>query len=561
MNIASFQKELGRIPNEIEKAFFKAFWKSNQLQSVFDSEVSQSEIPSNDTKLMTIVAQSSSDPRNRIADNTLHALNGKKIASLLRKDGSFTLGILPSQDRHQSKMVHHLYFLYGSNLKGMARSLYQEDWFEAAIPINKAGLGHALFRMLKDYECGLKWTLETQKDLTMLSRKGINGILILLNRNPTIDFNNLSNKHKCNYMDLGQISKGKNIDLIQNDQSVGHIPLTVLNNIVNQNSNIDELKIQTSVTTKPATSLNEKKRYNKELITLMKEGVEIDDLRFSQQHITTRGHIAIIPNSGILYGLAVNNNETKYYQDYLMKSVSAIANSSRQLACAGIRPKVCSGIVKISDSKPKNKGSYLKGIKDAGKFLNLSIDHLSFEKGHQDISGEFCSGGVGINNELFPDIFPQSNLFISMLGSHRGELGGSRFLSLVNQENTGVQPIVDLSMESRLQETILTSIQGGLIQSARAVGSGGLAISIAKSFGKHTQLGARIHVSRKLKVYELLFGETQGLVIVTIKETDLMEFERVCMTIGIPATTIGRVTDDGIFSFNDSIKLNIKDIN
>jgi phosphoribosylformylglycinamidine synthase len=148
-----------------------------------------------------------------------------------------------------------------------------------------------------------------------------------------------------------------------------------------------------------------------------------------------------------------------------------------------------------------------------------------------------------------------------MLGSHRGELGGSRFLSLVNQENTGLQPIVDLSMESRLQETILTSIQGGLIQSARDVGSGGLAISIAKSFGKHTQLGARIHVSRKLKVYELLFGETQGLVIVTIKETDLMEFERVCMTIGIPATTIGRVTDDGIFSFNDLIKLNIKDIN
>jgi hypothetical protein len=43
-------------------------------------------------------------------------------------------------------------------------------------------------------------------------------------------------------MDLGHISKGKNIDLIQNDQSVGHIPLTVLNNIVNQNSNIDELK-------------------------------------------------------------------------------------------------------------------------------------------------------------------------------------------------------------------------------------------------------------------------------------------------------------------------------
>jgi phosphoribosylformylglycinamidine synthase len=110
-------------------------------------------------------------------------------------------------------------------------------------------------------------------------------------------------------------------------------------------------------------------------------------------------------------------------------------------------------------------------------------------------------------------------------------------------------------MESRLQETVLTGIQGGLIQSARAVGAGGIAVSIAKSFGENAQLGARIHFSRKLKIDELLFGETQGLVIVTIKETDLMEFERVCMTIGIPATTIGRVTDDGVYSFNEAIKL------
>ena len=110
-------------------------------------------------------------------------------------------------------------------------------------------------------------------------------------------------------------------------------------------------------------------------------------------------------------------------------------------------------------------------------------------------------------------------------------------------------------MESRLQETILIGVQGGLIQSARPVGAGGIAVSIAKSFGKNAHLGARIHFSRKLKIDELLFGETQGIVIVSIKETDLMEFERACMTIGIPATTIGRVTDDGIYSFNEAIKL------
>ena len=56
---------------------------------------------------------------------------------------------------------------------------------------------------------------------------------------------------------------------------------------------------------------------------------------------------------------------------------------------------------------------------------------------------------------------------------------------------------------------------------------------------------------------ELLFGETQGLILVTINEMDLMEFERVCMTIGVPATTIGRVTDDGQYKFNNAIKLSV----
>jgi len=69
------------------------------------------------------------------------------------------------------------------------------------------------------------------------------------------------------------------------------------------------------------------------------------------------------------------------------------------------------------------------------------------------------------------------------------------------------------------------------------------------------------YFSRKLKTEELLFGETQGLVLVTIKENDLMEFERICMAIGVPATTIGRVTDDGFYTFNKSIKLPVKKLN
>ena len=165
--------------------------------------------------------------------------------------------------------------------------------------------------------------------------------------------------------------------------------------------------------------------------------------------------------------------------------------------------------------------------------------------------------GQRIINSEFPNTFLSSGQFISILGSHRGELGGSRYLSLQKIDYKGARPMIDLRMESRLQDAVLTGIHGGLIQSARPIGRGGIATTIARCFSKTSLLGARIHFSRKLKVPELLFGETQGLILVTINEIDLMEFERVCMTIGVPATTIGRVTHDGQYKFNDSIRLSV----
>ena len=69
------------------------------------------------------------------------------------------------------------------------------------------------------------------------------------------------------------------------------------------------------------------------------------------------------------------------------------------------------------------------------------------------------------------------------------------------------------------------------------------------------EMGARIHLSRKLKPEELLFGETHGLVLISLREEDIMEFERICMNIGVPCTTIGRVTNTGRLTFNDLIDI------
>jgi phosphoribosylformylglycinamidine synthase len=145
-----------------------------------------------------------------------------------------------------------------------------------------------------------------------------------------------------------------------------------------------------------------------------------------------------------------------------------------------------------------------------------------------------------------------------LLGSHRGELTGSAYERYITNEKSDVFPMVDLKMEKRLQDVVRQGIATKLIKSAVNVSTGGISIAIAKSLlVSENGLGARIHLSRKLKEEELLFGETQGLVIVTLSEIDIMEFERICMTIGVPSTTIGRVTGIDMFTFNEAIKIKV----
>ena len=218
------------------------------------------------------------------------------------------------------------------------------------------------------------------------------------------------------------------------------------------------------------------------------------------------GNIGIIKKGQVKYGFAIDDNAYLNYNDYKMKAIATISNIARQLVCIGICPQVCCGFLKISKDNKREKNSFLKGIHDAGKFLNLNIKHLSFEISEDITYGKFMAAGIYTRNELIPNTFITEDLFISILGSHRGELGGSRYLHLLNQENKGYRPVVDLLMESRLQEAVLTGINEDLIQSARPVGRGGVALSIAKSFEKNSNLGARIYFSRKLIV--LIFKKT-----------------------------------------------------
>lgn len=561
MNLELIQKHLGLVPNSTEQLFLKHFWKSYQNQSCFDAEVSQSEIQSSEGSKLILIAQGKYDPRKMVAANVFHALNGRKIAAIPTENGSLILGHSIEAPTMQNDSAHYLYFLSGSKIRRAIHDFNQQEWFRGAIPVHKGGLGYCLHQLLKKHHCGIEMTFKHRNDINTLSKIGMHGLLILINRRGVDNSQLLLKKSKVDFINMGRLTSDLKIEIFIRRKSVLHIPIYVLDSLVRQKHAFEEIKMQTSVPNMLPPKLKSKKYYNSELVKLVKDYDSTKQPNPSSKSMQIQDNVYSFVKKRVRFGMALNDNQYINYNDYQMKSIAAIANSTRQLVCTGIRPEVCSGFITMTEANLNEKGSFLKGIHDAGQLLNISIAHLSFELNQDLPNGEFCTAGTCLNDELFPGIFREPGLFISILGSHRGELGGSRYLSLLKQENHGHRPIVDLIMESRLQEAILAGIQGKLIQSARAVGRGGIAVSIAKSFGFHSELGARIHFSRKLKTEELFFGETQGLVLVSIKESDLMEFERVCMTIGIPATTIGRVTEDGIYTFNDAIKLQVNKFN
>jgi len=237
----------------------------------------------------------------------------------------------------------------------------------------------------------------------------------------------------------------------------------------------------------------------------------------------------------------------------------AISNAVRSVRCAGanvigviIQNTISTNSDFLSNSVSLNKSQDIAikhfELNVLSKKINLDSKMLS-----QDIA---VIGNIPDKDVCLSPGFQCVDHFISILGSHKGELVGSVFQKCF-PKSVGEHPVtIDLDMENKLGEVIKLGIESRLIQTATNVGKGGLSAAISSNLiTSPDEMGARIHLSRKVKPEELLFGETHGLILISLREEDIMEFERICMNIGVPCTTIGRVTNTGRLTFNDMIDI------
>ena len=274
---------------------------------------------------------------------------------------------------------------------------------------------------------------------------------------------------------------------------------------------------------------------------------------------------SVVPNFGMMVFTAADNDYFTSFEPRLSGKLT-VANAVRQIVCRGAKPVAISIrniFPDLKEEKDHGKGiEILKGQEEAVRVLGLTIANRHTLPFTDHCVQHITSVGfIPENQTPMTGGLKQEGDFISILGSHRGELGGTKYMQNFYPDIRVNPPTVDLAMEPRIHQVLLKSIQEGFIQSAYNVSAGGLAVAIALSLISGEEgVGARIHLSRKIRNDELLFGETQGLILISFRENDFIKFERICMQKNIPATTIGRVTGDGKFTFNNLINVKVKDL-
>jgi len=325
-------------------------------------------------------------------------------------------------------------------------------------------------------------------------------------------------------------------------------------------------------------AIQEEEDYNKTLLTLLSTpNITSKQFVFRQYDSTVRsntvqgpgGAAAVIRLKGTQKGLAMSTdcNGRYVYLNPRMGGQIAVVESARNVVCSGGEPLAITNCLNFGN--PQDPEIYwqfkeaVTGIGEACRALNTPVTggNVSFynETGDTAVYPTPVIGMVGLLENINQSTtieFKGAGDFIVTLGALNGCLGGSEYLRTIHGKIQGPIPHLNLELEMGIQELCLEAIKKGIIKSAHDLSDGGLAVNISESIVHSKQgLGARLDVVRKLQNNELLFGECQSVIVVTLEESALYELILLAQELDMHTQTIGRVTDTNSLVINDQINI------
>jgi phosphoribosylformylglycinamidine synthase len=144
-----------------------------------------------------------------------------------------------------------------------------------------------------------------------------------------------------------------------------------------------------------------------------------------------------------------------------------------------------------------------------------------------------------------------------LLGGWPHELGGSMYLGTRHNLKTGDAPALDLEVEKKLHDFVRLQIRSGRVAAAHDVSEGGLLVTVCEMlFAAHKTYGVDLDLraaaaaasaaGRPFRLDALLFGESQGRIVLSVKEGATRALLKSAETAGVPAVALGEIQGEAI---------------
>ena len=273
------------------------------------------------------------------------------------------------------------------------------------------------------------------------------------------------------------------------------------------------------------------------------------------------GSVIRIKETGKALAMSADCNTRQCYINPELGAAAAVMESGRNVAMSGATPKAITDCLNFGN--PQNPevmwqfAAACEGIKSACKALNTPVigGNVSLYNETNGV-GVFPTPAiamVGVNddaNKVVPSYFQEEGNVLFLLGETKSEFGGSLYMKKMFDTVAGTHPEVDFDKELKLWETVIKGNKAGLIESAKDVNVGGIAVALAKM----AVVGNKgVEASISLDETKDIFSETLSRGIVEVKPENVEAFEALTAKIGVDSIRLGLVGGEKII-INDIYK-------
>jgi len=256
-----------------------------------------------------------------------------------------------------------------------------------------------------------------------------------------------------------------------------------------------------------------------------------------------------VKENGKALAMSSDCNPRYCYIDPFKGGALAVIESGRNVAMSGARPLAVTDCLNFGN--PENPevmwqfAQACEGIKEACAELTTPVVSgnvsLYNETNGESVFPTPAIAMVGLNEDqerILKSAFRKEGNMLLLAGETTGEFGGSLYLKELFGETAGSLAPIDYSRELSLWELVIEANKQDLLESAKDVNVGGLAIALSKMAAISSQgVEANIDLGESRNI----FDESQSRAILEVKPENVDAVIQIAKSLNLPIVEIGKV--------------------